>query len=106
MTTYYNLFISCPACIYQGYLPGIPSYWYHSDCGGILEVGDNACYRCSWCGYTTHIKNWRYACESHQGSYWYTNSNHFASAVTMAAQVMNIGGRQWFLNLLCNLGDW
>ncbi len=106
MTTYYDLFIRCPACIYQGKIGGIPSYWYHSDCGGRLEVGDNACYRCSWCGYTSHIKNWRYGCESHQGSYWETDANHFASAISTAGQMLNIGGRIWLLNLLNNLGDW
>lgn len=106
MATYYDLKIRCPACLNMGLSGGIPSYWYHSDCGGKLQVGDNACYRCSGCGYTSHIKNWRYACASHQGSFRETRSNHFASSIATAAQFLNTGGRLWLLTLLENLGDW
>lgn len=106
MTTYYDLKIRCPACISIGRSGGIPSYWYHDECGGRLLVGDNACYRCSACGYTSHIKNWRYACTSHQSSYWETDSNHFASAISTASQLSGTAGRVWMLRLLANLGDW
>jgi hypothetical protein len=106
MAIYYKLKIRCPACIAMGRSGGIPSFWYHDSCGGRLEVGDDACYRCSLCGYTSHIKNWRYACESHQSSYRETNTNHFADAISTAGQFSDTGGRMWLLRLLENLEDW
>jgi hypothetical protein len=105
MAVYYDLKIRCPACIAVGLSGGVPSYWYH-DCGGRLQVGDNAFYRCSSCQHTSHIKNWRYACASHQGNYRETNVNHFASAISTASQLSGIAGKIWMLRLLENLGNW
>jgi len=106
MATYYELKIRCPACISMGRSGGTPSYWYHNDCGGKLEVGDDANYRCSYCSYKSHIKNWRYSCSSHQGNFQSTNSNHFATAIATAGQLSGVAGRLWMLNLLSNMGDW
>lgn len=106
MTTYYDLKIRCPACIAVGKSGGYLSQWYHTDCGGRLQIGDNAYIRCSNCYYQDQIKYWRYACESHETSYRPTNANSFANAIATAAQIANIAGVRWYQKLLDNLDDW
>jgi len=106
MATYYDLYIQCPACIADnGFDPKPPAQWYHANCGGTIQVGDNAYYKCS-CGHSAHIKNWQYACTAHEGDYRFANSGAVANAISVAGQVTNLAGRQWLLNLITNLGDW
>ena len=42
MATYYNLNIRCPACIANGFSGGTPGQWYHVNCGGKIQIGDDA----------------------------------------------------------------
>jgi hypothetical protein len=107
METYYDLIIRCPACIAEGKHGGNPTQWYHTNCGGKIQVGDDANFKCASCSYSSHIKNWRYACQAHATDFRATTSNHLASAVSTAGQVVGIAGKKWLINLLENLGeDW
>lgn len=105
MTSYYTLFIQCPACLYEGARPGPASYWYHADCGGKLEIGDNAYYRCQRCDHMSHVRSWRYACSGHVSSYRSGSADHFASAISVTSQLSHID-RRWLYRLLENLEDW
>jgi hypothetical protein len=105
MTSYYTLYIQCPACLHEGKRPGPASNWYHVDCGGTLEIGDDAYYRCKKCRYTSHVRYWRYSCRDHSSSFRATSSNHFASAVSITSQLSHID-RRWLYTLLENLEDW
>jgi hypothetical protein len=107
VATYYDLKIRCPACLANGKQSGPPSQWFHAKpgCNGKLQIGDDAQFRCVKCNEASHIKNWRYACESHQSDYRPVPAAHFASAIATAGQVTNIAGRQWLIDLLENMGD-
>lgn len=106
MVEYYDLWMRCPACIADGRTGGEPGQWYHSHCGGKLQAGDNACYRCSDCGTEVHVRDWRYACTAHESDYRPTTSAHLANAVSTAGQITSRAGRQWLLRFLDCLGDW
>jgi len=107
LVKYYDLIISCPACLCDGKTGGAQKQWYHANCGGKIQVGDNACYKCCTDNFVSHIKNWRYACEAHESDYRKTTPAHFASAISAAGQVTSLAGVKWLQKLLENLGeDW
>ena len=63
--------------------------------------------RCTSCGSSRHIRNWRYACEEHEADYRSTTAAHFASAVSTAGQITSVAGKNWLMRLLENMGeDW
>ena len=106
MAQYFDLIIRCPACISKNVETGPASAWYHVDCEGALQVGDDANYRCTSCSHTRHVKEWRYACKRHEADYRSTTSAALASAVSTAGQITTIAGKQWLMSFLENLGDW
>ncbi|MBB5869724.1 hypothetical protein F4553_003103 [Allocatelliglobosispora scoriae] len=106
MAQYFDLVIRCPACIADGKDGKVPAPWYHHSCGGGLQIGDDANYRCKRCNVSSHVQNWRYACEAHESDFRPTSSAHLANAVSTAGQITSIAGRQWLLTFLQNLGDW
>jgi len=107
MATYYDLIIRCPACIADGLSGGTPHQWYHSNCGGKAQIGDDAYLKCVSCGQSNHLKNWRYACGEHETDYRSTTSAHFANAISTAGQVTSVAGKAWLIKLLENMGeDW
>jgi len=103
---YYDLYLRCPACLLIGGNPGPPSYWYHANCGGRIQIGDDAHFRCARCWLDSHIRHWRYACGNHNCDFRNTTSGHFASAVSMCAQLTDRVGKQWILRMLTHLDDW
>lgn len=106
MATYYDLFMQCPACIKDfGYDDQPPGQWYHNNCGGKIQIGDNAYYKCLSCGKSSHVKNWQYACQKHT-DYKSVSNAHFANAISIAGQITSKAGKQWLSTLLENLGDW
>lgn len=106
MTRYLNLYLQCPACLARGDRASPAAYWYHGDCGGVLEIGSDATLRCSACYYASHVRNWRYSCASHSGQYRTTSSAHLAGSISMSAALVAAGGRAWLMDLLDNLADW
>lgn len=105
MAQFFDLVLRCPHCISAGAEPGPAGAWYHTGCGGTLQIGEDATYRCKSCSYTAHVKGWRYACE-HHADYRPASSAGIASAVSTAGQITGIAGRQWLMTFLENLGDW
>ncbi|OQW92358.1 MAG: hypothetical protein BWK78_01940 [Thiotrichaceae bacterium IS1] len=112
-TQMYSLVIRCPACIADGNTGEWPNQWYHTDCGGEIQIGDDAHLQCVRCGKSSHIKEWKYNCTTHQVTtkigcvgYHSTTSAHFASAISTAGQIASVAGRSWMLRVLENLGDW
>lgn len=108
MTTYYDLKIRCPACISEGKSGDPVAQWYHANgCGGKLQIGDNAYLKCVSCGHTKHIKNWRYACPTHESDFKPCTGASFANAISTAGQVTSIAGIRWLKTLMDNMGeDW
>ncbi|WP_377476036.1 MAG: hypothetical protein P2A85_24895 [Microcoleus anatoxicus] len=106
MAIYYDLKIPCPACIAKGGLGGYPSQWYHSNCGGKLQIGDDAYLRCIGCWHKEHIRHWQYSCETHETIYRPTRAGSFAKAVSMAAHLTGTAGIIWMIRLVDNMGDW
>lgn len=107
MADYFDLQMRCPACIADGESGGACVQWFHAECGGKMQVGDDANYRCLACGKISHIKNWRYACETHEGVFRKTTNAHMANAMSTSGQITSIAGRKWLIRLLENLGsDW
>lgn len=106
MTQYFDLIIRCPACIKDNVDPGPATSWYHTECNGGLQIGDDATYRCKQCSYTEHVKEWRYKCKQHRAEFRSTSSAHLASAISTAGQITSVAGRQWLMSFLDNLGDW
>ncbi|MDL5052662.1 hypothetical protein QQ056_03680 [Oscillatoria laete-virens NRMC-F 0139] len=107
MTTYYDLVISCPACLADGKPQGPATQWFHakSGCGGKMQIGDDAQLKCANCGEAFHIKVARYACTLHSTDFRPATPAHFASAISTAGQVTGVAGRQWLITLLENMGD-
>ncbi|MBW6438263.1 hypothetical protein KZ829_31505 [Actinoplanes hulinensis] len=106
MAQYFDLVIRCPACIADGRDGGLPGYWYHHQCGGGLQIGDDANYQCKSCFQRHHVRNWRYACQQHESDFRATTSAHLANAVSTAGQLTSVAGRRWLMTFLENLGDW
>lgn len=107
MTQYAELIMRCPACLKDGKPPGAETQWYHANCGGKLLVGSNAKYKCDACNHESHVKGWRYACETHKGEYKNTDSAHLANALSVAGQITGKMGKQWLMEFLANMGeDW
>lgn len=106
MAQYFDLVMRCPACIADGLDGGAPGQWYHHRCDGGLQIGDDACMRCTKCNAVYYVKNWRYACQAHESDFRPVSSAHLASAVSTAGQITSLAGRQWMLTFLQNLGDW
>lgn len=104
MPTYYDLKIRCPACAADGINTTI-SQWHHANCGGKLQIGDDAYIKCTSCDTKNHIQNWRYACEEHEADFRPTTAAHFASAIAMAGQITGTAGKKWLRTLLDNMGD-
>lgn len=105
MASYYDLVMRCPACIANGGSGGSPGQWYHGQCRGKIQIGDDAYFRCVRCGDRWHIRHSRYVCEEHESDYRSTTQSHFASAIATAGQVTNTAGKRWLMTLLENMGD-
>jgi len=108
MATYFDLVISCPACLSEGRGHGPASQWFHakSGCSGKLQIGDDAQIKCTACGEKFHIKATRYSCEYH-ADFRPATSASFASAISTAGQMTSIAGAQWLIRVLQNAGeDW
>jgi len=106
MVQYFDLVIRCPACLKEDKDGGVPRQWYHSTCWGKLQIGDNAYYHCLKCGLESHVRNWRYACESHANDYRLTTSAHLASAISTAGQLTGRAGKEWLMRFLEQCDDW
>jgi|SRR6056297_192066 len=111
MAEWYILQIGCPACVFEGRDAGPPSKWRHADCGGIMEVSDEAKLRCKKCGMESHIQNWRWGCPKHgsldrEDYFRKTNSTALASHVSVAAAMTSRTGQKWLMRFLKNLGEW
>ena len=104
MAIYYDFFWQCPGCLAKnGYDSQPPRQWYHANCGGKIQIGDNAYYRCLSCGHSSHVKNWRYA--NNEMSDDIAFDGHFGNAIFLVSSLFPGGGRQWLITLLENLGD-
>lgn len=105
--SYYQLYISCPVCYERGKM--LPqTYWSHGeDCGGDIYIGENALYRCSKCGFTSHVMNWKYKCPEHstdaENAYIGVSGAALASVVSMAGQLTVKAGVAWLQEFLKNL---
>jgi hypothetical protein len=103
MTTYHDLVMQCPACIAErGYDHEPARQWYHANCGGKIQIGDDAHYKCLSCGHSSHVKNWRYADSCSEMDDRSNSYGHFANAISAAGQMTNLAGRQWLLTFLEN----
>lgn len=107
--TYYDLYIACPVCM-ERELPARKSYWQHSDnnCGGGLEIGDDAKLLCSTCMKNLGLMNWKWGCPQHssgtQIEYVGVNQKDtFVEAITAAGQLTRAAGKEWVTRLLQNL---
>jgi len=113
MASWYDLVISCPACIAQNRGRPAPSHWYHADCGGMLKVSDEARLKCSkfFCGRDAHFSNWRWGCPQHgdstqSGYYQNTNSTSVAAEISVSASMVSKAGKKWLMKFLDELGEW
>ena len=108
--TYFQLYIGCPVCLERG--TNTPrSYWTHGDanCNGDIYVGDNAYYKCSKCGRSSHVKNWGYNCPTHSSipdEFVRVSAATLAKAIGTAAQMVTEVGLQWYQEFLKNMGEW
>lgn len=111
MPTYYDLVISCPVCLSKGRSGGKPSQWYHANCGGKLQIGENACLKCTLCKNEDHLKNWRYVHDSTEADFRpITTStsvpvNPVTLAMTLSNQIIQSAGMSWLITLLKNMED-
>lgn len=105
MTTYYDLVIRCPADIHWGH-PTNRAQWYHANCGGKIQIGDNACYKCLSCGQKQHIKYGQYTCMNYEIDFKPMKAdNNYVTAISILGQVTSIAGGRWLRTLMENLGD-
>jgi len=109
--TYYRLYIQCPVCIGMGYR--VPfTHWIHGNCGGYLEIGDNAHYRCARCLHEDHVAFWEYGCPYHSGGngnylvHKKVSVNSIIKALGIAVQMADYGGSVWMKKFLDNLWDY
>lgn len=90
---------------------GTPSQWIHANCGGKMEVSDDAELRCKKDGTIHHVKEWRWGCPEHgdpanQDYYQPTNSTTVAAVISVAGALTQKQGAAWLRKFLDNLGDW
>ena len=108
--TYYRLYLQCPVCVGRG-VPTPTSYWQHYDnnCNGPIYVGENAYYKCTKCGRSAHVLEWKYSCPTHS-----SNSNDqfigvgaevLAKTIAVAGQLVEAAGIAWLQSFLANLED-
>ncbi|MCL1989079.1 MAG: hypothetical protein FWG64_14070 [Firmicutes bacterium] len=111
MATYFELYFQCPVCIALGNTNIPTSYWEHSSDGGIIEVGDDANYRCKSCNQKAHVSKWQYGCPGHSGDngelvYKAASPQSMVKAFGIAAQMSDQYSSQWLKNFINNLGEW
>ncbi|MCL1989080.1 MAG: hypothetical protein FWG64_14075 [Firmicutes bacterium] len=117
MATYYELYMQCPVCISRGNNNIPMSSWVHNLDGGIIEVGDDANYRCKLCGLTLHISYWAYGCPNHSDDneevvYKDAIRPHhdkqfgFIAQLGIAARLSDQYSAQWLRNFVYNMSDW
>ena len=105
--TYYRLYLQCPVCVGRGVAVPV-SYWLHYDnnCNGSIYVGENAYYKCTKCGCSAHVLEWKYSCPEHSNS-----PDNFigagavssaAEAVAIAGQLVEVAGITWLQSFLAN----
>ncbi len=110
--TYFQLYIPCPMCDERGYFR---SFWTHYDnnCHGDIYVGDNAYFKCVKCGYSAHVKDWRFLCPRHLPD-WHggfemsaiSNSTCIISVIGVVGQMASATGVAWLQKFLANMGEW
>jgi hypothetical protein len=111
MAMWTDLIMGCPACAAKNNSLGDPAQWYHANCGGAMEVSDDAVLRCKRDGTAYHISSWRWGCPKHgdptrQDYYQATNSTATAAQISVAGALTNKMGKAWLMRFLDNLGDW
>ncbi len=109
--TFTDLVIGCPACCAQNRDAGPPAQFYHAECGGKMQVSDEAVLKCSSCGLAAHVRDWRWGCPNHgdpqrEDYYQETNSSAMAAQISVAGALTDKMGRKWLMRFLDNLDEW
>ena len=107
---YYQLRIGCPVCVLEG-RPTTPTYWYHSEDGADMFIGDNGYYYCKECGYTAPVIKWGYECSDckkagHEKAVVLDDLKHVAEAMTMSGMVSTTTpGLKWLTKAIAALAN-
>lgn len=110
---YYQLYMSCPACLAIGRDNRPCSFWKHHDdgCLGDIYVGNNAYYKCRRCGRSVHVKNWKCSCPEHSGSLDFFMGESCHSVVNPTAigrslpSMVETTGIQWIQSFISNMEE-
>lgn len=108
-----ELNIACPVCFEKTGNMGPASRWMHNACGGSIALGENAYYQCSNHDAYSHVSRWAYSCpnpshplDSRGNRFVKPSSLSIAYQISVAAQMVETGGREWLIKVLENLGDY
>jgi len=99
---YYQLKIVCPGnnCSNKN---TVVERWDHHNCGGTMEIGDNAHLRCKRCYHHAHIKDWQFACSVHAGDFQAWNDQSFALAISNSlAAIQTVTDHAWVAKMIKN----
>lgn len=97
-----DIYISCPVCQDEGY-NSQRSYWYHSTCGGKLQLDEFAALSCNSCNHSNHISLWNFKCNNGRHDFMPASKEAFAFALSTSAQLVNGTGAKWLSEVLKHL---
>lgn len=97
-----DIYISCPVCQDEGYNTQ-RTHWYHSSCGGKLQLTRKAQIHCGSCGQIDHISRWSFKCRNNRHDFKRASEDAYSLAISTASQMVNEAGNVWLRDVLENL---
>lgn len=97
--------IDCPAqgCDSEGWNP---SYWYHTTCGGSLQINSQALLQCGNCKKPYSILYGCWSCEKHDGEFLKTDKKKLVAAISIASgMVKDFGPSVWVKQLIRSVSE-
>lgn len=81
--------------------------WTHHECGGVIDINDDAELRCRSCFYQSNVFRWGTECEHHTlfDSSQLPTIDSISAILAMSTELTDAMGLQWYRRLLKNLLD-
>lgn len=98
-----EIYMSCPACLADGFNTS-RQYWRHGwPCGGILTLNDKGKVKCKKCKRSGNLLDMRLKCEENRHAYKIATTEGYAAAISTSAHFANGAGIAWLQSVIQNI---